>query len=63
MWGADCSPKKRAEAETAAGKKFEWYATDPKTVTSYMEQMWRSDADIDRLVATFAERRSRVPGR
>ena len=55
MWGADCTPKKRAEAENAAGKKFEWYATDPKTVTSFMEQMWRSDADINRLVATFAD--------
>jgi type IV pilus assembly protein PilB len=55
VWGADCSPKKRADAESAAGKKFEWFATDPKTVTSFMEQMWRSDADISRLVATFAE--------
>jgi type IV pilus assembly protein PilB len=55
VWGADCSPKKRAEAENAAGKKFEWFATDPKTVTSFMEQMWRSDADINRLVATFGD--------
>ena len=55
VWGADCTAKKRAEAETAAGKKFEWFATDPKTVTSFMEQMWRSDADINRLVATFAD--------
>ena len=55
VWGADCTPKKRSEAENAAGKKFEWLATDPKTVTSFMEQMWRSDADINRLVATFAD--------
>ena len=55
VWGADCTAKKRSEAENAAGKKFEWYATDPKTVTSFMEQMWRSDADINRLVATFAD--------
>ena len=55
VWGADCSQAKRDAAEAAAGKKFEWYATDPKTVTSYMEQMWRSDADIGRIVATFAE--------
>jgi type IV pilus assembly protein PilB len=26
---------------------------DPKTVTSYVEQIWRSDADIGRLVASF----------
>jgi type IV pilus assembly protein PilB len=55
VWGADVSQKKRDAAESAAGKKFEWYATDPKTVTSYMEQMWRSDADISRLVATFQD--------
>jgi type IV pilus assembly protein PilB len=55
VWGADPSPTNRAAAETAAGKKFEWFATDPKTVTSFMEQMWRSDADIGRIVATFQE--------
>ncbi len=55
VWGADCSPKLRADAENAAGKKFEWFATDPKTVTSFMEKMWRSDGDIGRIVATFAE--------
>lgn len=55
VWGADVSQKKREAAESAAGKKFDWFATDPKTVTSYMEQMWRSDADISRLVATFQD--------
>jgi type IV pilus assembly protein PilB len=55
VWGADCSAQKRADAEVAAGKKFEWLATDPKTITSLMEQIWRSDADIGRLVATFQE--------
>ena len=55
VWSADPTAKQRGEAESAAGKKFEWYATDPKTVSSFMEQMWRSDADINRLVATFAD--------
>lgn len=55
VWGADVSQVRRAEAEQLAGKRFEWYATDPKTVTSYTERMWRSDADIGRLVATFKE--------
>jgi type IV pilus assembly protein PilB len=55
VWGADCSAKRRAEAENAAGKKFQWFATDPKTVTSFMEQTWRADADITRIVATFQE--------
>ena len=50
VWGADCSKTKRDAAEAASGKKFEWLATDPKTVTSYMEQMWRSDADIGRVI-------------
>ena len=53
VWGADVAQKKREAAEAAAGKRFEWFATDPKTVTSFMEQLWRSDADISRLVATF----------
>src|SRR3954453_20520556 len=55
VWSADPTAKHRGEAESAAGKKFEWYVTDPKTVSSFMEQMWRSDADINRLVATFAD--------
>ena len=63
VWGADSVATHRADAEAAAGKKFEWFATDPKTVTSFMEQMWRSDADIGRLVATFQESRRRRPGR
>ena len=55
VWGADCSKVKREAAEAAAGRKFQWLATDPKTVTSYTEQLWRSDADIGRLVATFQD--------
>jgi len=55
VWGADCSKAQRDAAESAAGKKFTWLATDPKTITSYTEQLWRSDADIGRLVASFAD--------
>src|SRR5690606_20446065 len=55
VWGADVSQKKRDAAEAAAGKKFEWQATDPETITSYMEQMWRSDADITRIVSAFQD--------
>ncbi len=50
---ADCSKIRRDGAETAAGKKFEWLATDPKTVSSFLEQLWRADADIGRLVSAF----------
>jgi type IV pilus assembly protein PilB len=55
VWSADCSKVRRDAAEAASGKKFEWFATDPKTVSSFTEQLWRSDADIDRIVATFQE--------
>jgi type IV pilus assembly protein PilB len=58
VWGADVSRKRREAAETAAGQRFQWLATDPKTVSSYTEQIWRSDADISRLIATFQENES-----
>ncbi|MEX2626089.1 MAG: GspE/PulE family protein [Ilumatobacteraceae bacterium] len=53
VFSADPTEDQRAGAEAAAKQSFHWYAADPKTVTSYVEQIWRSDADIDRLVATF----------
>ncbi|HEY5663043.1 MAG TPA: GspE/PulE family protein [Ilumatobacter sp.] len=55
VWGADCSPGVREAAEASAGRRFVWMATDPKTIISYTEQLWRSDADIGRLVATFQD--------
>ena len=55
VFGADCSKVRRDAAEAAAGRKFEWFATDPNTVSSYTEQLWRSDADIGRIVATFQD--------
>jgi type IV pilus assembly protein PilB len=54
VFSSDPSPERRAEAEAAAGKQFDWRAADPKTVSSYREQIWRPDADIERLVAGFA---------
>ncbi len=53
VFSADPSKARRDDAEAAAGQKFEWLATDPKTVQSFIEQIWRSDADIGRLVAAF----------
>ncbi|HUF99426.1 MAG TPA: ATPase, T2SS/T4P/T4SS family [Ilumatobacter sp.] len=55
VWSADCSKVRRDAAEAAAGLKFEWYATDCKAISSYTEQIWRSDADIGRLVASFQD--------
>jgi type IV pilus assembly protein PilB len=53
VFSAEPSKARRHAAEQAANQTFDWYATDPKTVSSFVEQVWRSDADIDRLVATF----------
>jgi type IV pilus assembly protein PilB len=53
VFGAEPTGWLRAEAEAAAGQTFEWRASDPNTVKSFMEQLWRSDADISRLVASF----------
>lgn len=53
VFSADPSEARRAAAEAAAKQPFEWRAADPSTVSSYIEQIWRSDADIGRLVATF----------
>jgi type IV pilus assembly protein PilB len=53
VFSADCAKARRDAAEAAAGQRFQWFATDPKTVSSFVEQTWRSDADIGRLVATF----------
>ena len=55
VWSADCSKVRREAAEAAAGLKFEWFATDCKAISSYTEQIWRSDADIGRLVASFQD--------
>jgi type II secretory ATPase GspE/PulE/Tfp pilus assembly ATPase PilB-like protein len=46
-WRKVCGRPSRPPARSSSG------ATDPKTVTSFIEQIWRSDADIGRLVATF----------
>ena len=60
VFSADPAKARRDAAEAAAGQKFEWFATDPKTVQSFIEQIWRSDADIGRLVAAFQATDSQV---
>jgi type IV pilus assembly protein PilB len=52
VFSADPTKARREEAERAAGQPFDWFASDPRTVSSYVEQIFRSDADINRLVAT-----------
>ncbi len=54
LYAADPSPARRAVVESATGQRFIWKASDHKTVTSFIEQMFRSNSDVDQLVATFA---------
>jgi type IV pilus assembly protein PilB len=54
LYAADPSPTRRQLVEQATGQRFVWKASDEKTVTSFIEQMYRSTADVDRLVSSFA---------
>ena len=54
LYAADPSPWRRQQVESATGMRFVWQATDEKTVTSFIEQMYRSTADVDHIVAAFA---------
>jgi hypothetical protein len=42
LYAADPSPARRQLVEAAAGQKFVWKASDYKTVTAMIEQMYRS---------------------
>ncbi len=53
LYAADPSPWRRQQVESATGQKYVWHVTDEKTVTSFIEQMYRSTADVDNIVATF----------
>ena len=55
LYAADPSPWRRQQVESqAGGLRFAWRASDHKTVTSFIEQMFRSSSNLDALVATFA---------
>ena len=54
LFAADPSPWRRQQVEAAAGQRFVWHAADEKTVTSFIEQMYRSTKDVDIIVAAFA---------
>jgi type IV pilus assembly protein PilB len=51
---ADPSPHRRQAIEAGAGQRVRWVVSDPVTVLSLIERMHRADADIDRLVQSFA---------
>jgi type IV pilus assembly protein PilB len=54
LYAADPSSARRQQVESATGQRFSWKASDEKTVTSFIEQMYRSTADVDHIVAAFA---------
>ncbi len=54
LFAVDPSPWRRQQVESATGQRFVWQASDDKTVTSFIEQMYRSSADVDQIVSTFA---------
>ncbi len=54
LYAADPSPPRRQAVEQATGQRFVWKASDDRTVTSFIEQMYRSTADVDLLVSAFA---------
>ncbi len=54
LYAADPSPARRSMVESATGQRYSWKASDYNTVTSYIEQMYRSTADVNQLVASFA---------
>jgi type IV pilus assembly protein PilB len=54
LYAADPSPWRRQQVESATGQRFVWKASDEKTVTSFIEQMYRSNSDVEVIVAAFA---------
>ncbi|MEL6893085.1 MAG: GspE/PulE family protein [Actinomycetota bacterium] len=54
IYAVDPSPARRQLVESAAaGQRLVWHASDHKTVTSFIEQMFRSSSNVESLVATF----------
>ena len=54
LYAADPSAWRRQQVESATGQRFVWKASDEKTVTSFIEQMYRSSSDVGSIVARFA---------
>jgi len=54
LYAADPSAWRRQQVESATGQRFAWKASEEKTVTSFIEQMYRSTSDVDTIVAAFA---------
>ena len=54
LYAADPSESRRQKVEAATGQRFIWQASDDKTVTSFIEQMYRSSSDVVDIVSSFA---------
>ncbi|MGB3734680.1 MAG: GspE/PulE family protein [Ilumatobacter sp.] len=55
VYAVDPSAHRRQLVEAAAGgQRLSWRASDHNTVTSFIEQMFRTSSNLDSLVATFA---------
>ena len=56
VYAVDPSPARRQLVEAGAGgQRLAWQASDHKTVTAFIEQMFRSSSNLDVLVASFAD--------
>jgi type IV pilus assembly protein PilB len=52
---SDPSPKRRAEMEAVAGRPVKFFISDPPTVRTFIDLVYRADADITRLVASLEQ--------
>ena len=50
---ADPSPSRRTAIEAEAKRPVAYYVADPVTVRTFIDSMYRADADIDRLVSSI----------
>ena len=50
---SDPAPARRAAIEAAAGRPVKFFVSDPLTVRTFIDQVYRADQDIDRLVRSL----------
>jgi type IV pilus assembly protein PilB len=50
---ADPSPTRRRAVEAAAGRPIRWTVSDPITIRTFIDRVYRANDDIERLVKTF----------
>jgi hypothetical protein len=49
----DPAPTRRQAVEAAAGRQVKFFISDPMTVRTFIDTVYRADADIDRLVKSL----------